>query len=113
MQGPYAIHEFKHAVDEFLALAIVQAAQCGAPTQVTIVVRITSGAPERTLAGDFDGERWALAVENFAPRANDIGSLQSIPFSVRYEDWGVERNSRVRISFLNDPREKSGLLFFG
>ena len=66
MQRPHAVDQFQHAVNERLSLSIAQAAQGGAAAQMRVVVRITSRTLQRTLTGNFDGKRGAVAEKNAA-----------------------------------------------
>jgi hypothetical protein len=54
MQGTYAVYQFKYTVYEFLPFAIVQAAQSGPSTQMSVVVRITAWTLQWTFTGNFD-----------------------------------------------------------
>ena len=54
MQRPYAVYQFKYTVYEFLPFAIVQAAQSGPSTQMSVVVRITAWTLQWTFTGNFD-----------------------------------------------------------
>lgn len=75
MQRLEAINDFEDAVDESLPAAVVQVAQRLSAAQMRGVVSVTAGTSQRTFARDFQGERRTLALENFAPRLNNLRSV--------------------------------------
>jgi len=74
MQRLETINDFEDAVNESLAAAIVQLAQRLSAAQMRRVVSVTAWTSQRTFPRDFEGERRALALENFAPRLNNLRS---------------------------------------
>jgi hypothetical protein len=42
---------------------------------MSVVVGITSGTPQRTFTRNFDRERGALSLEDFAPCTNHFGRI--------------------------------------
>src|SRR5450631_1408400 len=102
-----AIDDGEDAADQVVAFVIGQLAQVHpAGAQMFRLVRVTTGAPQGALAGDFDGECWLLASENAGPGVQHFRFLHSgssgemkpaIPMilNYRFEEWsfrpGLER----------------------
>lgn len=61
MQGLEAINNFEDAVDEGLAVTIVQVAQRLSAAQMRSVVSVATRTSQRAFPRDFDGERRTLA----------------------------------------------------
>jgi len=74
MQRLEAINNFEYTVDKSLAAAIVQVAQRLSAAQMRRGVSVTAGASQRAFPCDFQGERWTLTSENFAPCLNNLRS---------------------------------------
>ena len=68
MQWPQAIDDAEHAVDQGLALEIANLARSvDAAAEMLVVVCVTTGTAQRTLAGYLDGQRWGVARQDAAP----------------------------------------------
>jgi hypothetical protein len=65
------IDDVEDAVDKRLALAIRERAQRLRAAQVVVAVGVTTGTPQRALAGDLYGKIGAVAAEDPAPGANN------------------------------------------
>src|SRR5579871_5636745 len=72
MQRPKSIDHSQNSLHQGLTLAIVQGSQGHAPAEMRGVVAITAGATQRALPRNFNGKRWALALEDPAPSPNHI-----------------------------------------
>ena len=62
-----AVNEFYHPVDQFLAFAIAEAAECCLAAQVIVTVRVTSRTSQGTFTGDLDGQHWGPAAQDASP----------------------------------------------
>jgi hypothetical protein len=54
MQRAMARDDIEDAVDELLALEVGELPQHDVAAEMRVAVRVASGTPERTFAGDFD-----------------------------------------------------------
>src|SRR4051794_39701703 len=73
MQRFKAVDQFQNTVDQCLTFAIMQVAQHGSTAQMCVIIRITSGTAERTLAGDLYRERRTKTLQDPPPCSHDFG----------------------------------------
>jgi hypothetical protein len=64
--------EIDDAIDESVAMEIVELAKRGFAAEVQVAVGIAARAGERTFASDFDGEHGDFTGENIAPGGEDF-----------------------------------------
>lgn len=64
--------EIDDAIDESVAMEVVELAESGFAAEVRITVRVTARAGERAFASDFDGEHGHFAGEDIAPRGENF-----------------------------------------
>jgi hypothetical protein len=54
MHRPDTIYDFEDTINEVLTFEIGKAAQCNAAAEVTVLIGVTSGTAEWTLASNFN-----------------------------------------------------------
>ena len=67
VNGLVLADEIDDAVDESVAVEIVELSKSGFAAEVRVAVGVTAGTGERTFASDFDGEHGDFAGENIPP----------------------------------------------
>jgi hypothetical protein len=80
MHGAIEVDQINNALHQGILFVIGKNAQSDPiATQVRFVVGIAAGAPERALAGEFNGEEWLSAIENVGPGLQDFHCLHVFP----------------------------------
>src|ERR1051325_7244265 len=79
MQRFHAVDDFQYTVDQFLSLAVAQAAQRNSSAQVPILVGVATWAAQWTLAGNLDGKGRGLSLQNHLPGLQNLRCLHARP----------------------------------
>ena len=91
VQRLQAVDDFQNAVHESLAPAIVEVTQGLAAAEMCVVIRVASGTFQGTFAGDLDGKRRALTLEDLSPRLKNLISVHRMAtFSDRCPNHGLQ-----------------------
>jgi len=67
VQRTDAVNDLEYPIDECLPLVVAKTSQGGTTAQVSVIVRIATGTPERAFSSDLDRERGLLAFQNLVP----------------------------------------------
>ena len=71
VQRPIPVEQREHAVDELLALEILQLAQLDVAAEVIVAVRVAARTRERALASNFDRQIWLITAKDPSPRPDN------------------------------------------
>src|SRR5262249_12162613 len=83
MERPLPVDDLQHAVDQLLSLQVLDFSQLDVAAQVVVAVGVAPGAVQRTLASDFQRQRWCVSGQDPSPGAEDPIHLFTIMHAMK------------------------------